>query len=47
MVVEIDLDGLEMIHEMALYTFFDLLGDMGGLRDIAIIFLANFFMPYN
>ena len=47
MMMTIQLHDTKMIHEKSMYGVFDLLGDVGGLRDLLFIILAIFFERYN
>lgn len=42
-----ELEKTVVFHQKSFYTVFDLLGDMGGLLDIAILLFAFFLEPYN
>ena len=42
MIIEIELDQNTITHEKSMYTYFDLLGDVGGLLDLLLIIFTLF-----
>ena len=42
-IIELSLEDTKMVYEKSLYTVFDLLGDVGGLLDLFVIFFTIIF----
>ena len=45
--IQFILDGLQSTHTRKVYGFFDLLGEIGGIKEIILLIIGLVLMPFN